>query len=58
LVESGVIRGLPAEVHLGAYQVAVGDTLHVRTVVLDDLTARPQVDHVETHLLSEPLGVD
>lgn len=31
--------------------VAVRDMLHLRSVVLDDLTARPEVSHVETHLL-------
>src|SRR5205085_5689636 len=31
---------------------AVGDTAHLRTLVLD-LTARPEVDHVETRLVFE-----
>ena len=31
--------------------VAVRDMFHLRSVVLDDLTARPEVSHVETHLL-------
>lgn len=31
--------------------LAVRDMLHLRSVVLDDLTARPEVSHVETHLL-------
>jgi DNA-binding Lrp family transcriptional regulator len=31
--------------------VAVRDMLHLRGIVLDALTARPEVAHVETHLL-------
>jgi DNA-binding Lrp family transcriptional regulator len=33
--------------------VAVGDTEHLRTLVLDQLTARPEVEHVETRLIFE-----
>jgi DNA-binding Lrp family transcriptional regulator len=31
--------------------VAVQDTDHLRSLVLDDLTARPEVEHVETRLI-------
>jgi DNA-binding Lrp family transcriptional regulator len=31
--------------------VAVQDTEHLRQLVLDDLTARPEVEHVETRLI-------
>ena len=33
--------------------VAVPDTERLRTLVLDDLTARPEVEHVETRLIYE-----
>jgi DNA-binding Lrp family transcriptional regulator len=46
--------------------VAVRDAVHLRSVILDDLTARSEVSHVETHLIFEnirkpflePLGRD
>jgi hypothetical protein len=44
----------------------VRDAVHLRSVILDDLTSRQEVSHVETHLIFEnvrkpflePLGRD
>jgi len=35
--------------------VAVADTEHLRLLVLDELTARPEVEHVETRLIFESM---